>query len=183
MTTKDDLRQMAKVKRSKFDSSLASDDIVKNILRWDEFLSAKNVMIYYPIKNEINLLGLLGEKNFFFPKLIDGEISVCPYDGKNSFSIGKFGIPEPLSDNISDLSVLDIVFVPAIAADRWGYRIGYGCGYYDRFLERLGDKTIKIIPIYHELLFDNIPFEFHDQKADFVVTENGVFSTSMKIAR
>ena len=182
MATKDDLRQLAKHKQSKLDPYKSSISIINRIKKWDKYKSAENVMIYYPIKNEINLLGLYGDKNLFLPRLRNNEIEVCPYPGEDSILPGKFGIPEPLTGAIEDLCILDIIFVPALAADRWGYRLGYGCGYYDRFLEHVGAKTARVIPLYSELLFDDIPFEAHDQKADFIVTEDELFSTSIKIA-
>ena len=182
MATKDDLRQLAKHKQSKLDPYKSSISIINRIKKWDKYKSAENVMIYYPIKNEINLLGLYGDKKFFLPRIINNKIEVCSYLGEASISPGKFGILEPVTDPIEDLCILDIIFVPALAADRWGYRLGYGCGYYDRFLEHIGTQTTKIIPLYSELLYEDIPFEAHDKKADFIVTEDELFSTSIRIA-
>ena len=181
MATKEELRQLAKSKRKFADVTLSSKKIVSQILNWDKYKAAKNVMIYYPIKQEISLLGLPDDKNFFLPKVIDNEIEVCPFL-KDSISAGKYGIPEPNNTPVDDLDMLDIVFIPALAADRWGYRIGYGCGYYDRFLPRLNKKTTKIIPVYSELLLDDIPIEYHDVNADFIVTEKEILSTSIRLA-
>lgn len=177
---KEELRQLAKVKRGSLDVSKFSSAITQLISEWDKYLSARNIMMYYPIKNEIELLSLRGEKNIFLPKLIEDEIAVCPYYGPDSLLPGKFGIPEPVTEAIGDLSMLDIVFVPALAADRWGYRLGYGCGYYDRFLEHV--NAVTVIPIYSELLFDDIPTEAHDKKVDYIVTEKELFSTSIRLA-
>ena len=182
MTTKTELRRLAKSKRKIFDTKQSSEKIIRLISSWNKYQDAGNILIYYPINNEISLLDLPGDKNFYLPRLINDEICVCPVNGAD-LRIGKFDIPEPDSEPVPDLKILDIAFIPALAADRWGYRIGYGCGYYDRFLPHLDKITIKIIPIYDELLFENIPFQAHDEKADFVVTENELFSTSVRIAQ
>ena len=64
---------------------------------------------------------------------------------------------------------MDIIFVPALAVDNEGNRLGYGGGFYDRFLKDL--KTTKIVPISKSLVFDNIPTEDFDIKIDMIITD------------
>ena len=59
--------------------------------------------------------------------------------------------------------------VPALAADRHGVRVGYGLGYYDRFLKHLYSRSVSIV--YSSCLLDRIPAEPHDIAVDYVVTE------------
>ncbi len=181
MATKEELRQQAKILRKKLNPERSSENIIKQIINWGKFKSVCNIMIYYPINNEISLLALPDDKTYFLPKVVENDIQVCPF-AKNELVKGKFGIPEPESEPIDDLDVLDMVFVPALAADRWGYRIGYGGGYYDRFLVRLNKKTLKVIPMYSELMLGDIPIEPHDIKVDFIVTEREILSTTLKLA-
>ena len=56
----------------------------------------------------------------------------------------KYGIPEPINGIQINSDIIDVVFVPLLAYDSKGNRVGYGKGFYDRFLENLGSKTIKI---------------------------------------
>lgn len=179
MTTKAELRQQAKILRKNLQQDICSEKIVSHILNWEKFNTAKNIMLYYPVNNEINLLSLPDDKTYFLPKVVENNIQVCPFV-KNRLVNGKFGIPEPAGETVENLNILDIIFIPALAADVRGYRIGYGGGYYDRFLQRLNNRTIKVIPLYSKLLLENIPTEPHDIKADFIVTENEIFSTSVK---
>ena len=179
MTTKAELRQQAKILRKNLQQDICSEKIVSRILNWEKFNTAENIMLYYPVNNEISLLSLPDDKTYFLPKVVENDIQVCPFV-KNRLVNGKFGIPEPVGETVENLNILDIIFIPALAADVRGYRIGYGGGYYDRFLQRLNNRTIKVIPLYSKLLLENIPTEPHDIKADFIVTENEIFSTSVK---
>ena len=64
-------------------------------------------------------------------------------------------------------NVLDLVIVPCMMADKNGYRLGYGGGYYDRFLADIDAKTITVVP--KELYVDNLPHEEYDIRMDKVV--------------
>lgn len=90
------------------------------------------------------------------------------------FREDKLGLPVPLSsDEIQDEQVLDIVFVPLLAFDLSGVRIGYGKGYYDRFLARLMPKTLKIGLSYFPPE-DRLPFEDHDIRLDACILPDSV---------
>ena len=67
---------------------------------------------------------------------------------------------------------IDVVVVPAICFDKRGHRLGYGKGYYDRFLKNL--KALKVGFCYFDMIEDELPIEEHDIKADFVICESGV---------
>lgn len=173
---KDSLRKYCKnLKHELFASGeleLISKAIVNNILKSDFFKNAKDVMLFYPLKEEINLLDLLkcSDKNFYFPKCEDKNLLVCPHC--DEFSVNKYSILEPESNPLLDLSVLDLIFVPALCADVNYYRLGYGCGYYDRFLSNKGLRAKKIVPVSEKFLFEKIPTDKFDIACDILVSEN-----------
>ena len=87
--------------------------------------------------------------------------------------INNYGIPEP---EIKKLVYPDILFIPMVAFDKNLNRLGYGRGYYDRFIERLSRKK-KIIKIglaisYQEI--KKIPINKHDQKLDYIITNENI---------
>ncbi len=168
MENKTDLRTRIKAERKALNIDAISACIQSEILQLPEFRAAKNVMIYYPLRYEINLLGLLGEsKNFYFPKVFEKDILVCPASEK--FEKSCFNIPEPCSDPVNP-EVLDLILVPALAVDKENYRLGYGGGFYDRFLPQC--KNAKtIIPIHKSFVFDRLPREVFDIPVDLVVTD------------
>ena len=68
---------------------------------------------------------------------------------------------------------LDLILLPCVSASRSGERLGYGGGFYDRYLPKT--KAFRALLIRERLLSDDIPREAHDQPVDAVITEAGVF--------
>lgn len=170
MNKKSDLRNLAKTTRKNLNMELISQKIINKIVVSTVFKNAENVMIFYPLKNEINLLPLLEykDKNFYLPRIDNDDLLACPYKEYDKLSESSFKTKEPLTPPV-DKIILDLIFVPALLADKENYRLGYGKGFYDRFLKYT--KAIKIIPIPKALVVNKLPIETHDRKVDLVITE------------
>lgn len=184
MEDKKDFRNKAKNVRGGLDVSFISKKITKNILLWDKYQKAQNVMLFYPINSEISLLNLLNDKNksFYFPSICGNEIFPVLYSPTTGFESGAFGTYEAVGSKLNDFSMLDLILIPALAVDKKGFRLGYGKGFYDRFLEHISSFTIKAVPIASELVYENIPHETHDKTADVIVTENSILATLRSIS-
>jgi 5-formyltetrahydrofolate cyclo-ligase len=92
--------------------------------------------------------------------------------------IGSFSIREPRpSAPRVDPCAIDVVFVPAVAFDRRGYRIGYGGGFYDRFLAGLPTGPLRIGLAFDEQILDEVPTQPHDEPVDIIVTPTKVLHT------
>lgn len=91
-----------------------------------------------------------------------------------------FGLFEPIPTQTNRLSPsdLDLLVVPGLAYDMRGYRIGFGGGYYDRFLS--GYTGVKLALAFEEQIFDELPNESHDQPVDFIVTPSRVIKCKAK---
>ena len=112
-------------------------------------------------------------KQIFFPKISGDEIVPLKYNGE--FCLGKYNIKEPLNADIGDIDKLDLVVVPALCVDLNGYRIGYGKGYYDRFIKKLNRKRTKLVVVaYEQFVVDDICPDSFDEKVDFIITEKRV---------
>ena len=97
-------------------------------------------MLFYPMTYEIDLRKLLNDdKKFYLPKVSGKNILACPYT--ENLIKSAFGIMEPETLPVNP-NILDLVIVPCMMADKNGYRLGYGGGYYDRFLSEIDAKTI-----------------------------------------
>lgn len=167
MKNKTDLRMYAKDLRKSLDIKLISEKLVSLIRQSAIYNNAKNVMIFYPKKYEVDLLDLLNDdKNFYLPKVSGEFLLVCPYS--KDLVEAKFKIMEPCTDPV-DPAILDLVIVPALMCDKKGYRLGYGGGFYDRFLKSCQAKTMVAIP--NELLIDELPFETYDIKIDEIIAK------------
>lgn len=170
MNTKSSLRTKAKDIRKNLNLEKISEQIVKKIKQLEIYQTAKNIMIFYPTNYEINLLNLLDDKKkFFLPKVSGLELMVCPYNKNEKLEKSSFNIFEPCSSPQSP-KILDLVIVPALMADKNGYRLGYGGGFYDRFIPKLKPecKTLTVVPF--ELFVEELPHEEFDIKTDLVIT-------------
>lgn len=182
MESKTSLRKQAKLLRDSLDTVYITDisnKIVNNITLWDRYKESKNVMLFYPIKSEISLLGLLSDKtkSFYFPSVVGNDIFPVQYFEKKGFKNGDFNIKEPVGLRIDDFSVIDLIFAPALAVDKNGYRLGYGKGYYDRFFEHISLNVVKAVPVFSKLFLENIPYETYDKTVDYVITEDSICPT------
>lgn len=92
------------------------------------------------------------------------------YDRHVKFEEDQFKIPTPVNAQAADLKTVEVVLVPLLAADKFGGRIGYGKGYYDRLIREMTAEVIKI-GLNLGPCFDKFSFlEPHDQKLDYCIT-------------
>lgn len=169
MDKKREIRIRAKGIRKTLNIAEISNMIVDNIRELDIYKSAKHVMIFYPLENEIDLLGLLSDdKQFYLPRVFGDDLEVCPYKQGDKLSESEFKVMEPVSSPV-DKSVLDLVLVPALAVDKNFNRVGYGKGFYDRF--SAGLRGFRLAVIADELVFDEIPADEFDRKCDGIITQ------------
>lgn len=168
MNNKTDLRRRAKELRKNLPISEISDKLTDLIRSSTNYISAKNVMLFYPTKYEIDLRKLLKDyKNFYLPRVNGKDLEVCPYKIGDKLEKSEFHIFEPISKAV-DKNILDLIIVPALMVDDKGYRLGYGGGFYDRFLKDFKVKTISALPI--ELRTQNLPHEDFDISIDEIIS-------------
>lgn len=169
MQNKSELREWAKAERKKIDITSVSKDIVIKLQNTEEYKNSKNVMIYYPLKYEINLLELFKDttKNFYLPKIEDENLVCCPYSIGEPVRRSCFNTCEPLTD-ACERSLIDLVIVPALAVDKKNYRLGYGGGFYDRFLSECRAYSIVCIPA--KFVVNTVYPEAHDIPVTAVIT-------------
>ncbi len=149
-----------------------SAKIVENIKNSDSFKKANKVMIYSETGNEVKLSSLLNEKKeFYLPKIIYEKIMPVKFEGSDKLMVNKFNIKEPVGNETSDQ--IEICLVPGVGFDEKGNRIGYGKGFYDKFLREF--KGLKIGVCYDFQLVKEIPSNDHDIKMDFVITEEKIY--------
>lgn len=170
MNSKTELRTIAKEIRKNLKLDGISQKIVENIKTSAIYQSAKNIMLFYPTKYEINLISLTKDtvKNFYLPRVKDELLEVCPYKSGDKLVKSELNIYEPQTKSV-DKNILDLVIIPALMVDKKGYRLGYGGGYYDRFLKDLSSH--KAVVVANKLLTDNLPVDNYDIKCDFIFTD------------
>ncbi len=169
MENKTNLRLWAKSIRKNLDTDAISRKISDKIRSLDVYKNAENVMIFYPLKYEINLLSLMEDnKQFYLPRVCGENLLVCPFAKCDRLAKSEFNVSEPLTESVSS-DILDVVIVPALAVDTNNFRLGYGGGFYDRFLK--ASKAYSIVPVSQKLVVEKLPVDDFDVPVDCVVTE------------
>lgn len=162
-----------------------SRQICESFLNTLAYKHADTVLLYYSINNEVNthplIEAILGDgKRVALPVCLENSKMVFRYiNSMDTLKKGLFSALEP-DDDCEEFtpSPRTICVIPAIAFDRKGYRLGYGKGYYDRYLT--DPSIVKIGFCYDALLVDSLPRGRFDLSCDLVITERGVFNTDEK---
>lgn len=159
--------------------------ITANLLKSNLYRDAACIFCYVSTKDEIDTTAILEQS------LADGKTLCVPLCGRagemsarrirslNELQSGAYGILEPRSDapEIAPDSI-SLVIVPALSCDRDGYRLGYGGGYYDRFLARAHAVTAALCA--ESRLTDKLPREPFDLPCNYIITERQVLHTNEK---
>lgn len=169
MITKQELRKWVKEERKSLDVEKLSIELVSKLIETQEYKQAKNIMLYYPLPYEVNLLSVLKDntKNFYLPKIVENGLCCCPYSCGEELCESSFKTKEPLSEPV-EKGMIDLVIVPALAVDKNNCRLGYGGGFYDRFLQ--GINAIKIVCLSEKFVLESVCPEKHDVLVDIVIT-------------
>lgn len=154
--------------------SLALCDRLNN---WQTFRQAKNVLAFTSFRQEPDLSTLwqrFPEKNWGFARCIDKDLiwhQVAIADFSNQMQLGAFNILEPHPDlPLINLANIDLILIPAVAGDRLGYRLGYGGGFYDRWLPH--STGLKVGIIFDEFYVDELSHDPWDIPLDEIFTDS-----------
>ncbi len=159
---------------------IASEKIFNKLKQIKEYKEAQSIACYYPTGSEVLTQNILLEalssgKKICLPKVVEDDLEFREINGLNSLEKGTFDIMEP-KDDCPVNENFDVVIVPAVGISRNGARLGYGFGYYDRFLSK--NKTTSIVLSYSKQMVKSIPTTKDDYLVDWVVTEDEFFKTS-----
>ena len=140
------------------------------------FKNARRVMVYISYRGEVDTRTLIEEmlssgKSLCAPVCIDKETMIArEFSSVLELKSGAYGIPEPTGGEVNDI---DLIIVPGVAFCTEGFRIGYGAGYYDRFLKKSNAVTCGLF--FEEQKADFQP-DSHDRKLDYIITDEKIYS-------
>ena len=168
-------KQILKIRKSKihYKFRINFNNLI-NLLK-KEKITGKTVGGYYPYNYEVDPIKILEDfekKDYLIslPKIKKKfQMNFFKWSTKDPLTVNKFGIPEPISNKIIYPSIL---LVPLVAFDKHLNRIGYGGGYYDRYIKKL-KKSKKIFTIglaYPFQKVKKIPIDKYDTRLDFILT-------------
>lgn len=161
---------MLAVRRSLEESYVreASHIICEKLKKSPFYKAAESICLYMPIHNEVDVTELLETGNIYIPKIIDKTMDFYLYEGKNNIVAGAYGIPEPIGNKKLIPNDKTLVVMPGVAFSRDGYRLGYGGGYYDTYLEKY-PMCMKAAVCFREQLVEELPAREHDVKPDIII--------------
>jgi 5-formyltetrahydrofolate cyclo-ligase len=162
--------------------------IIQTLLKLDEYRYASTIMTYLDFRNEVQTGELVKRA------MADGKRVAVPLTDPASGMLtpsslsfypdelepGAWGIlePKPRCVRPLDPSELDLIVVPGVAFDRRGNRLGYGGGFYDRFLLRTGPEAFYVAPAYEMQLCDSVPRSSQDVRMHCLITEERIIRIS-----
>ena len=154
----------------------ADQQIFKQVHQHAKIKEAKMIFCYVGMANEINTQQLIEEllasgKRICVPKCYKlGVMDAFEIHSLADLELGKYDILEPKAEMKKiEPTDIDVGLIPCVTADLKGYRLGYGGGFYDRYLNR--SKMYRLLMCRNELLVDNVPRESHDLPVNCLVTE------------
>lgn len=174
--------------RSAKDRATASDAIALSLSRREDFASSGTVLLTRPFGSEWDTRTLLvaaaaQDKTIALPRVNRATgmldlFAILRLD--DDVTPGYRGIPEPAAHCAAiDIDRIDWVLVPGVAFDRFGHRVGYGGGYYDRLLPLLRPAARRVAGAFDLQFIERVPAAAHDARIDAVITE----TRTVEIAR
>lgn len=164
--------------------SAFSNKIVKTIIELPEFIRSKSIMLYLSFNSEVNTYDLAkwcldNGKKVIVPYCIKETREIIPFEIHNlttDLAKSSFGIMEPNHELLkrANITDIDLIIVPGVVFDEHCNRIGFGAGYYDRFLPEKLKTTPAIGIAYDYQVISEIPTGIYDVPLDFIITEKRI---------
>jgi len=151
---------------------------MKYLENFFHFRKSRSIFVYVSFLGEVDTHKIikrnLHSKIIYAPSLNSKSTTIAPSRLKSWSDLkkGTYGILEPKNGPTFDVNAIDMCIIPGAAWDKNGHRIGFGKGYYDRFLQNY--KGIKVGLAYDFQIVKNIPADKHDIAVDYIITDRGI---------
>ena len=165
-----------------------SRQIIGRLIELDDIRRGSTLMVFLSFGSEVQTDGLISwgwemGKRIIVPlsRPEDREMTPCIINDFADLEIGHYGIREPRAERmvVVPLDEIDAILIPAVAFDRSGRRVGYGGGYYDRFLLKV-PRAARIAAVFACQIVPEVKADPHDIPIQRIVTENGVILPTSK---
>ncbi len=174
--------ELKKQREAITDKELLSDKIADAFLSSDIYKKADTLLLYYSVGSEVSTSRILksalkDKKRVAFPVCVDsnGFMEFYYITDEAELVEGMYGIKEPCEESEKyDFSHSGLCVVPGLSFDRKGYRIGYGKGYYDRFLLQFNGISAGLC--YEALVSEELPTDAYDKKVNYLITDKKIYN-------
>ncbi len=163
---------------SKKDKSLK---IFSSIINDKDYLNSRVIAIYKSLGNEVSTDRLIKYslslgKTVVLPKVDKSIMNFYKIDNNTKYKKSLFGIDEPISNEI--ITDIDLFIIPGVVFGKDLNRVGFGKGYYDKYLEN--NNAIKIGICFEEQVIDSIDSDTNDVKMDKIITDKNIYYDKIK---
>jgi len=153
--------------------------VARNLLALPEVRQASTVMAFSSFGSEVDSGPIIEQlardgRRVVLPRVEGRTIVPVGYRSGDPVKPSSFGALEPAAGEPVGPEEIDVVVVPGLAFDRRGHRVGYGGGFYDRFLGRLRPDALTVGICFSVQVLDEVPHGRGDRPVDLVVTEQGL---------
>ncbi|MGG7142133.1 5-formyltetrahydrofolate cyclo-ligase [Clostridium nigeriense] len=160
------------------EKDIMDNKILNELISTDLYKKAKSIFIYLSFGSEIDTNKIINKaledkKEVYIPKIykFDKSMKAIRLNSFKDLKKNTMGILEPIDDsNFIEKENIDLIIVPGVVFDFKGNRIGYGGGYYDRYLEPIKEFKNKMVLAYDLQIVDFIEQEDHDVTFDYIIT-------------
>ncbi len=175
-------KKMKELRKAIPDREAKNRQILSHLLQLPQVQEADSVYVYASYGTEAGTFELIQAclamgKQVALPRVLGSEMDFYRIESLGDLQPGAYGIPEPMEhcQKVTPSLLKECMILPGLAFDKAGHRLGYGGGYYDRYLEQYPfDAPCKIALSYESQMIDDIPAEPTDIFVGMVVTEAGV---------
>lgn len=182
--TKEEVRKVVKKRKqamTRQEIEQKSKKIHENLRENKEYQCAETIYIYLSYNEEVNTNGIIQEsfelgKQIVVPKVQQKTMNFYEIHSLDEVAKGFCNIPEPVVST-KPVEKKGLMIMPGLAFDKNGNRVGYGGGFYDRFLQRFPkDFFYKIALVYENQMFEQLEVEAFDYQVDQIITEKTYYN-------
>lgn len=184
-------REVEARRRAQPDKEGISRRILARACERVEFQAARTILVYVSARSEVRTADYLpealsGGKRVLVPHCLPDRLELYRLESLDDLSPGTWGILEPradvrrLPDRRAGIEDADFAFVPGVAFDRRGGRLGHGKAYFDKLLRNARPETTLAAVAFECQLVERVPMEAHDVWMDLVITENSIYEGRRK---
>ena len=160
-------------------------EIYNKLITSDLYKKSNNIFVYLSFGSEVETKNIINKaiedkKKVYIPKIYkeDKSMKAIRLKSFNDLKENSMGILEPIDDsNYINKKDIDLILVPGVVFDFNGNRIGYGGGYYDRYLKDIKEIRNKLVLAYDFQIIDSINPESHDVVFDYIITNTQFIKT------
>jgi 5-formyltetrahydrofolate cyclo-ligase len=183
---KDKKKQIRKETLQKRDGLIASlreqwdREIFKQVITLPAYIQAKKIFIFVSFGSEVDTHLVIShafsqEKEVYVPRVISKQegMEICKITKMEDLQKGYFGVLEPKCHcTVGRINEIDLIFMPGVAFDRQNGRLGYGGGFYDRFLQQSTKGIPKVALAYSIQVIESVPMGEFDKRVDQLITND-----------